>query len=65
MHVILSLGNFIQDIIFKSYPFDCKIHDVFIFSSWIAFHYVDVLNFPCSFFIWGTSRLFQVSGYYE
>ena len=31
-----------NDFILKSHPFASKIHDVFVFNSWIAFHCVDV-----------------------
>jgi hypothetical protein len=38
----------------------CKIQNVFIFNSWIAFHCVDVPHFLYLIFSQGTSRLFPL-----
>jgi hypothetical protein len=65
MFVVLGLGYLTQDDILKFHTFTCKTHHVFVFNSWIIFHYVDVQYFLYPFFGWGTSRLFLVSDYYE
>ena len=63
IYIILGLGYITQDDIFKFHLFACKIHDLFVFHSWIVFCCVDVAH--SLFFIWETSKLFSVSGCYE
>ena len=67
MYDLLGLGYRTQDDILKFYPYACKIHNVFVFHSWIVFYCVDVPHFGgifIPFFSSGTFRVFLVPGYY-
>ena len=43
--VFLGLGYLTQDDILKFHLFACKIHDVFVFNSWVVLCWVDVPHF--------------------
>jgi hypothetical protein len=65
MYVPLILGYLTQDDILNIHLFACKINALFVFNAKIIFHYENIPHFFYQFFIWGTSRLFLVSVYYE
>ena len=60
-----GLSYLTQENIPNFLPFANKMHDVFVFNSWIVFHCVNESHFLYPFFSWGTSGLLPVSGYYE
>ena len=52
MHVLLGLGYLIQGDIIVLLRFACKIHDVFVFNSWLVFHCLTEPHFLFPFFSW-------------
>jgi hypothetical protein len=42
VHVLLEQSYLTQDNILKIHPYACKIHDVFVFHSWIVSYCVDM-----------------------
>jgi hypothetical protein len=48
-HILLRLSYLSQDIV-KCLPFACKIHDIFVVSSYMVLHCVDILHFSSFIF---------------